>query len=116
MPGRRRDFSAPDDDYANRVLGCLLGGAVGDALGYCVEFDSRAAILERYGPDGIREPVPNRRGEVHVSDDTQMTIFTLAGLLASTGPGMQLDQSRALESVRRATLDWLNKITEGNLT
>lgn len=98
--------NAPDVDYADRVLGCLLGGAVGDALGYCVEFDSHAAIRERFGPDGIREPIPNRRGKVEVSDDTQMTIFTLAGLLASTGPGAELSRSGALESVRLATLDW----------
>ena len=34
----------------DRFLGCLLGGAVGEALGAAVEFESRAAILETFGP------------------------------------------------------------------
>ena len=42
----------------DRFLGCLLGGAVGDALGAAVEFQSRAAILETFGPDGITDYAP----------------------------------------------------------
>ena len=42
----------PPDKRA-RFRGCLLGGAVGDALGAPVEFLSRDAILDRFGPDGI---------------------------------------------------------------
>ena len=63
--------SRADDVYAERVLGCLLGGAVGDALGYAVEFLSRPEIEQRYGPEGIRHPDFNRAGEAEVSDDTQ---------------------------------------------
>ena len=29
----------------NRIRGCLLGGAIGDALGYPVEFLSRGTVL-----------------------------------------------------------------------
>ena len=100
------DFSVPDEGYADRVLGCLLGGAVGDALGYGVEFDMLSGIRERFGPAGIQEPLLNQRGEAEVSDDTQMTLFTLAGLLASTGPNAEIDQVAALEAVRLTTLDW----------
>lgn len=92
--------------YADRVLGCLLGGAVGDALGYGVEFNSLSGIRERFGPTGIQEPVLNRDGEAEVSDDTQMTLFTLAGLLAHTGPNVEFNQADALEAVRLSTLDW----------
>jgi ADP-ribosylglycohydrolase len=42
--------------YRSRVRGCLLGGAVGDALGAPVEFLSLGEIRERYGPDGVTEP------------------------------------------------------------
>jgi len=35
----------------SRVLGCLLGGALGDALGYPIEFvRSAAEIATRFGP------------------------------------------------------------------
>ena len=32
------------DRSKDQVLGCMVGGAVGDALGYAVEFDSWNAI------------------------------------------------------------------------
>ncbi|MEW2043817.1 ADP-ribosylglycohydrolase family protein, partial [Streptomyces sp. NPDC005534] len=43
--------------YRARVRGCLLGGAVGDALGYPVEFDALAGIRAAHGPRGVRGPV-----------------------------------------------------------
>jgi ADP-ribosylglycohydrolase len=61
--------------------GCLLGGAVGDALGAPVEFDGIASIRQRYGPPGIVDfdEAHGRRGAI--TDDTQMTLFTAEGLL-----------------------------------
>lgn len=64
----------------DRYRGCLLGGAAGDALGYPVEFDSRAAILSAYGPQGITDYVLTD-GIAQISDDTQMTLFTANALL-----------------------------------
>jgi ADP-ribosyl-[dinitrogen reductase] hydrolase len=60
------------------VLGCLLGGAVGDAFGYEVEFDSLAVIRAEYGDLGIREAVLHD-GRLVVSDDTQMTLIHAGG-------------------------------------
>lgn len=37
----------------DKVRGCLIAGAAGDALGYEVEFMSRRAILSRFGEYGI---------------------------------------------------------------
>jgi len=36
--------------------GCLVGGAVGDALGWPVEFLKMEEIVQRYGSGGISEP------------------------------------------------------------
>jgi hypothetical protein len=41
-----------------RFLGCLLGGAVGDALGAPVEFMKRSEINRRFGPSGIPTSPP----------------------------------------------------------
>ena len=70
----------------NKFRGCLLGGAVGDALGYTVEFRSEEYIFKKYGPEGITsyEPV---NGKALISDDTQMTLFTASGLLLGTTRG-----------------------------
>ncbi|MGY1456542.1 ADP-ribosylglycohydrolase family protein [Streptomyces sp. SS8] len=68
-------------DFRSRVRGCLLGGAIGDALGAGVEFDSLDAIRAAHGPQGVTDYVPayGRRGAV--TDDTQMTLFTVDGLI-----------------------------------
>jgi len=42
-------------DLHSRYRGCLLGGAVGDALGAPVEFLSLSRIRARYGEGGIGE-------------------------------------------------------------
>ncbi|HEY0970872.1 MAG TPA: ADP-ribosylglycohydrolase family protein [Gemmatimonadales bacterium] len=66
------------------VRGCLLGGAVGDALGAPVEFMTLDAIRARHGADGIRE-LDEAYGRVGaITDDTQMTLFTAEGLLRAS--------------------------------
>jgi hypothetical protein len=64
-----------------RFLGCLLGGAVGDALGAPVEFMKRAEILRRFGPKGVTQYAPAYGGMGTITDDTQMTLFTAVGLI-----------------------------------
>lgn len=69
-----------DETYASRVLGCLLGGAVGDAFGYPIEFDRWTDIERKYGEQGLLQPKLDSRSQLIVSDDTQMTLFTLEAL------------------------------------
>ena len=64
----------------DKFRGCLLGGAAGDALGYAVEFRREAEIFRRYGRPGIRE-YALEEGLARISDDTQMILYTAAGLL-----------------------------------
>lgn len=71
------------DIYRDKYRGCLLGGAVGDALGYAVEFMSAQEIFARYGKNGIRK-YKLIDGEARISDDTQMTLFTANALLLHT--------------------------------
>ncbi len=67
-------------DQRDAFRGCLLGGAVGDALGYAVEFASYRSIVGRFGPKGITE-YELAQGRALFSDDTQMTLFTAVALL-----------------------------------
>jgi ADP-ribosyl-[dinitrogen reductase] hydrolase len=98
---RECDLPRADRD---RELGCLLGGAVGDGLGYPVEFDRLEAIHSRFGPGGICSPV-YQEGRLIVSDDTQMTLFTLEGLLRGPAQG---DPEALTEELRKAYMDWLS--------
>src|SRR5438105_3125646 len=68
----------PAPAFGDAVAGCLLGGAVGDALGAVVEFASIDAIRHRYGPAGLLEFPPDGG---RITDDTQMTLFTAEGLI-----------------------------------
>ncbi len=47
-----------------------------------MEFKSLHDIRQRFGENGIKSPVLHD-GKLIVSDDTQMTLFTLEGLLGS---------------------------------
>lgn len=67
-------------DKFDKYCGCLIGGAVGDALGYAVEFLSEDEIFTKYGADGISEYELDG-GKARISDDTQMTMFTATALL-----------------------------------
>ena len=61
--------------------GCLVGGAIGDALGYAVEFLSYPSIIAKYGKDGITKYDIKEGQKALISDDTQMTLFTANGIL-----------------------------------
>jgi len=63
------------------ILGCLLGGAVGDALGAPAEFMSLSKIRYQLGDAGVREYLPAYGGIGRITDDTQMTLFTLEGMM-----------------------------------
>lgn len=70
----------------DKIRGCLIGGAAGDALGYAVEFLSENYIFSKFGKDGITE-YKLQNNKARISDDTQMTMFTANGLLFGTTRG-----------------------------
>ncbi len=99
------------EDKAKRVpdsiRGCLMAGAVGDALGYEVEFMSRRSILSRFGEQGITKFALDRNGKALISDDTQMTLFTANGMLMGLTRGyMRGIGGRPEKYVNIAYLDW----------
>ncbi|WP_227979868.1 ADP-ribosylglycohydrolase family protein [Nocardia spumae] len=91
------------DIVYDRYRGVLLGGAVGDALGWPIEFLKLAQIRDRFGADGLTDFAPSAGDPApkQITDDTQMTLFTAEGLLRCA-PGA--DPAPVL---RRAYLRWL---------
>ena len=91
----------------DRFRGCLIGGAAGDALGYTVEFLGEGSIFSRYGERGITE-YKLTDGKALISDDTQMTLFTAAGLLAGTTRGrIRGTREEYYKSIYASYMDWL---------
>ena len=92
----------------NTFKGCLIGGAVGDALGYPIEFYNIGQIKNIYGEDGITEFKLNN-GKAIISDDTQMTLFTANGiLLGKTRAKMRGIAGSCETYIYQAYLDWLD--------
>lgn len=94
----------------DRIRGSLIGGAIGDALGYPVEFVySFGEIQKRYGERGITRLDTRQHwldeteqvGKAVVSDDTQMTLFTANGLLNAKKQGISLKYG-----ICRAYIKW----------
>lgn len=62
--------------------GCLLGGAIGDAIGAPIEFvQSIASIKSRCGRNGVSGYTEYEDDTGAFTDDTQMTLFTAEGIL-----------------------------------
>src|SRR6266849_2671723 len=74
---------ASDSQLRSRFGGCLLGGAVGDALGAPVEFLDLDEIVRAYGEQGIRDYAPAYGKLGAITDDTQMTLFTAEAVLSA---------------------------------
>lgn len=94
-------------NFNDKIRGSLMAGAMGDALGYKVEFMRRAAILAEYGEKGITQLALDNRGKAQISDDTQMTLFTAAGILYGDTRGCMTGLCGRLEGyVQEAYKDW----------
>jgi ADP-ribosylglycohydrolase len=82
--------------HESQFIGCVVGLAVGDAIGYPAEFRRRQQILDEIGPDGITEYIRLKDsrfsrpffmgGSDHppgtFTDDTQMTIAVSEALVS----------------------------------
>ncbi len=68
-------------ERSQRIAGCILGGAIGDALGWPVEFLSLSAIRRSYGENGITDLDKKGKSTAEFTDDTQMSLFTADGAL-----------------------------------
>lgn len=98
------------EQLQDKCRGCLVGGAIGDALGYPVEFVySFEEIRRKYGDDGITEydmcypwlEEGIRHYKALFSDDTQMTLYTAEGLLEAEDSGKQI-----LPAIANAYIVW----------
>lgn len=95
-------------DMRSRLRGSLLAGAIGDALGAKTEFDSIDRIREIAGPDGITDFIPAYGGVGRITDDTQMTLFTLEALIRAHAQRRRTGSADVVHSLQLAYQRWLH--------
>lgn len=91
----------------DRFRGCLLGGAVGDALGAPVEFSPTENIFSRH-PKGVRDFLPEYGRIGAITDDTQMTLFTAEALLRAQHAASDRGPVSIREVMDYAYIRWLS--------
>ncbi len=91
-------------DPRDHFRGCLIAGAVGDAIGAQVEFSSLDEIRSRLGPDGV----VGHLDDAYVTDDTQMTLFTAEGMIRASVRGRSKGITDTAGVVHHAYLRWLH--------
>ena len=91
--------------------GCLIVGAIGDALGWPVEFLNQSEITNRYGPNGITDLEISPSGKAEITDDTQMTLFTAEGIIRAQARGIEYGICHPPSVVFYAYQRWL--LTQG---
>jgi ADP-ribosylglycohydrolase len=86
-----------------RWQGAVVGLAVGDALGFPVEFIGSEETRRRYGPQGVTDFVPPRSHPLGTyTDDTQMSL-AVAGALVRAGADSDDD---VLSAIAEGLLKW----------
>ncbi len=91
------------ENEVEAIRGTLYGGAIGDALGAPFEFLDLAGIESFYG---YIEPedLPHITGTtLYVTDDTQMTLFTLEGLLRAS----LMETDDPIDVIYQSYVSWL---------
>ena len=94
-------------DSIDKYKGCLIAGAIGDALGYPIEFLNEKKIFSSYGKNGLTE-FDTVNGIAQISDDTQMSMFTANGLLvATTNSKIKREKPEYVKCIADSYRDWL---------
>ena len=92
----------------SRYRGCLMGLAVGDALGAPVEFWNVEKIIRRYGEKGISDFQPwGNFPPGSYTDDTQMSLATASGCISAYQGCKDRSTFEPSQVVYRCYLDWL---------
>jgi ADP-ribosylglycohydrolase len=99
------DDTAPTLD---RFTGCLLGGALGDALGWPIEFDTASGLTRRLGLTAPADLARDGEAIAEITDDTQMTLFTAEALIRDRQRQAAGGKGDVIQLMQRALWRWFH--------
>ena len=94
---------AVSEQFKQKFEAVLFGLALGDALGYPIEFLPLSEIKQEYGQLGVQEP-PD---PALYTDDTQMTLALAEGLLDA---GLDADLDTQMNAIGARFVAWRNDL------
>lgn len=94
--------------------GCLFGGAVGDAFGAKLERLSLDDIKHKFRQK-VKYLLKDSDGVASVTDDTQMSLFTIDGLLKSHALLKNGQEKAFYQKIYNSYQDWLKTQTSKNI-
>lgn len=113
---RQKDFirAYETSRLKDRIIGTVLGAAIGDAMGHPTEFLSMENIRKTYGPKGVQKYElfidDEGRKVAPYTDDTQLAEAVARGLLEALPQSPELDH--AMKVLARRFIEW-SKHPEG---
>ncbi len=91
--------------FKDRYEGCMLGLAIGDAVGAATEFLTFEEIRNRWPPNGVESYHPFRGLRPgSYTDDTEMSIAVAQGLLNAKDHGT----NSIMESMTQSFIEWMS--------
>ncbi len=97
----------------NRFKGCLLGLAIGDALGAPVEFLELDKIKEKYGEKGIIDfDAWNGFKPGAYTDDTQLSLATAKACISAHLNLLREGESHSLDFMHKRYMNWLESLED----
>lgn len=95
----------------DRILGALLGAAIGDVMGNSIAGLDKDLILEKYGKFGISSP----NYDSMVSHNFQLLLFTLDALMNVTQKKQKLSVEEISKCLLKSAKEWEKVVNHPNL-
>lgn len=95
----------------DRILGALMGSAIGDVMGSCLQGKSKEEIAKLYGDKGITAPPHDSL----VSHNFQLVLFAIDALILNARKNKKLSIAEISNCLLQATSEWTDVVNNPRL-
>jgi hypothetical protein len=95
----------------DRILGALMGSAIGDVMGSCLQGKTQEEILKLYGEKGITAPPHDSL----ISHNFQLVLFAIDALISSARRNKKLSITDISNCLLQARNEWIEVVKNPKL-